>query len=258
MDVLKIDRTKRYLYEKFESSHCKKITSRTFESSGLIKTFFLHSGELKLEVEDKTNQINAGQGFIIGPDIREHTLHSDGNFFGVQTTSYTRNKKSIIKIVDTGNEKLEVPLERYEIITNPKKIEKPWGNELWIVWFKDYYVLKQIKMAAGNMSSLQVHRDKLETNYLIEGEADVIDGYSMDLRLSEEKMKESVKDIDWKTYTERKRPGMHWTTNPGIVHRVIPKTEYIAYETSTPELDDVIRLSDTSGRQSGRIVSEHK
>ena len=262
MRVQRKDETNRYLYEKLESLHPERRSSKEFATGGLIRTFFLHSGKLNLEVEldgkKEMNLIDGGQGFIIGPQIKKYTLSSDGDFFGVQTTSYIGNEKTIIKIIDMGNEKLEVPLNKYEIITNPKRINKPWGHELWISWFRDYHVLKQIGMTAGNMSSLQLHRDKLETNYLVEGEADVIDGYPMDLSLGEEKMRESVRDVDWKNYTERKKSGMYWTSKPGIVHRVISKTDYIAYETSTPELDDVIRLSDTSGRQSGRIISEHK
>ena len=77
----------------------------------------------------------------------------------------------------------------FKLIKEPKKVIKPWGHELWISWFKDHHVLKQIGMNAGNMSSLQLHKYKLETNYLVSGEADVIDKIPMDLSLAETEMK---------------------------------------------------------------------
>ena len=43
-----------------------------------------------------------------------------------------------------------------------------------------------------------------------------------------------------------------------MIHRVISVVDYLAYEVSTPELDDVIRLADDSGRKSGRIDKEHR
>ena len=49
-----------------------------------------------------------------------------------------------------------------------------------------------------------------------------------------------------------------FTNVPGEVHRVYSEEDYIAYEVSTPQLDDVVRVQDDSNRQSGLIKSEHK
>ena len=49
-----------------------------------------------------------------------------------------------------------------------------------------------------------------------------------------------------------------FTNIPGEVHRVYSEEDYIAYEVSTPQLDDVIRVQDDSSRPSGLITSEHK
>ena len=59
-----------------------------------------------------------------------------------------------------------------EIFKNPlknevKKVEKGWGHEIWISWFKNYHVLKRIYMIKGNKCSLQYHEKKSETNYKI-------------------------------------------------------------------------------------------
>jgi len=45
---------------------------------------------------------------------------------------------------------------------------------------------------------------------------------------------------------------------PMSVHRLQALTDILLCEVSTPELDDVVRISDDSGRQDGRVESEHK
>jgi mannose-1-phosphate guanylyltransferase len=45
---------------------------------------------------------------------------------------------------------------------------------------------------------------------------------------------------------------------PGYVHRVVATTDLEFMETSTTELDDVIRLQDDQGRTHGRINQEHE
>lgn len=257
-----IDETPRYIYERVLGP-----PGETFQDlSAYVRTFYIHQGSASVNFIDKnlgakvTHNLQAGTGFIATPAMQYHLTANQG-LVALQTTSYVPEHlrhSPIIEIIDDEQGKREAPISDLKIITNPKKVVKPWGHELWISWLRDYHVLKQIGMTAGQKSSLQLHRQKLETNYLVSGQAEVIDGYQMLLDLSEEQMKARVKDLDWTAYTQRKTPGMHWTSVPGIVHRVISRESYIAYETSTPELDDVVRLSDVSGRQSGRIESEHK
>ena len=49
-----------------------------------------------------------------------------------------------------------------------------------------------------------------------------------------------------------------FNVTPGHVHRVIATTDLEFMETSTTELDDVIRLQDDTGRTHGRISHEHE
>jgi len=258
MKTTLIDKTERYRYETLEGTG---VGMQEFQTGNEVRSLFLHrGGQVDLDVthDGKVHHyaLRAGNGFIAGPNI-SYKLRSINPFLAIQSSSEAR-EGPIIQIVDTGDKKTEEELNGYKIVVDPKRVSKPWGHELWISWFRDYHVLKQIGMNAGNLSSLQLHEHKLETNYLVEGQADVIDGYPVDVTWTEEQMKEAVKDVNWADYTERKGPGMLWTNQPGIVHRVISVEDYIAYETSTPELDDVIRLSDTTGRSSGRIDEEHK
>tara|TARA_B100000123_G_C25617978_1_gene378768 strand:- start:515 stop:811 length:297 start_codon:yes stop_codon:yes gene_type:complete len=96
-------------------------------------------------------------------------------------------------------------------------------------------------MKAGFQSSLQWHEKKVETNYVIEGKAEVLlekeDG-TMESRIYE--------------------PGQGWCVPLKTKHRVIAVTDYTALECSTAHLNDCIRFEDDSDRGSGKIESEHE
>ena len=256
MNIELIDETQRYRFEKIQGIG---TLNRNLENT--LCAFYVHSGRVDLSISSQLGKddimLQAGQGFLAGPGST-YTLNSSEDFFAVQSIAPVALGEDIIEIIDDGYKTREVPFLGHKLIDNPKRVDKPWGHELWIAWFKNHHVLKQIGMNAGNKSSLQLHENKLETNYLVEGEADVIDQFPIDTSLSEEEMKAAVKNVNWTDYTERKKLGMYWTSKPGIVHRVIAASDYTAYETSTPELDDVIRLSDVKKRTSGRINEEHR
>ncbi|MBR9701880.1 hypothetical protein GOV13_03080 [Candidatus Pacearchaeota archaeon] len=254
-----IDKTDRYEFEKIEiegSSEGEFVTPKD------LSTTFIHEGKGTLYVQTsrglKERAINQGQGFIISPGVPYRFSNDSQGLVAFTVSSETRAGEPIIEIIDNEGGRRESELGEYKVVENPKRVDKPWGHELWISWFRDYHVLKQIGMNAGNQSSLQFHRDKLETNYLQEGSADVIEGYMLDPQAPETEVLESSKGIDFNKYRKTMFPIDHWTSKPGTVHRVIAKTDYLAYEVSTPELDDVIRLQDDQNRVSGRIDSEHK
>lgn len=253
-----IDQTDRYLFERitcleegFNGSNGKDLT-----------TVFVHSGTTRLKLANnegiKDLELSAGKGFIVSPGTEFGFSSPSADFVAYSVSSEVEDGKPIIEIVDSRGERSEVPFLGYKIITNPKRVSKPWGHELWISWFRDFHVMKQIGMIAGNQSSLQFHRKKLETNYLQEGRADVIEGYHLNPLTPEQEVQESSGGIDFDQYKKTMTPGMHWTSQPGTVHRVISTKTYTAYEVSTPELDDVIRLKDDTGRRSGRIEEEHQ
>jgi len=96
-------------------------------------------------------------------------------------------------------------------------------------------------MTKGNRCSLQSHTYKFETNFVIEGEAEVL-------------LENDQGIMESKIYTK----GMGWTVPTGKKHRVIARTDYTALECSTTHLNDVIRYEDDYGRGDGKIASEHK
>ena len=121
-----------------------------------------------------------------------------------------------------------------------KVVSKPWGKEIWLE-LNDKYCYKRIYINAGTRTSYQYHENKLETNYIIDGKAEV--WLENDEGIIEKKV---MKKDDF------------FTVVPPKKHRVIALTDLILQEVSTPEVDDVIRIEDDSERGSGRIDSEHQ
>ena len=120
-----------------------------------------------------------------------------------------------------------------------KTIHKPWGKEEWLE-LNDKYCYKRIYVNAGTKTSFQYHEKKLETNYLIEGKAEL--------------WLENDEGIIEKTIIA---PGYFFTVYPPRKHRVIAITDIIMQEVSTPEVDDVIRINDEFNRGNGKILEEH-
>lgn len=127
-----------------------------------------------------------------------------------------------------------------KIETYPKTVKKPWGKEIWLE-LNDRYCYKRIYINAGTRTSFQYHNQKLETNYIIEGKVEV--WLENDEGIVEKKIM-GADDL--------------FTVIPKKKHRVIAITDVILQEVSSPEVDDVIRIADDSGRGDGKIESEHE
>lgn len=132
---------------------------------------------------------------------------------------------------------------------NLYKVDKPWGHELWINGQHPRYALKEIYLKAGSKTSLQYHNFKQETNVLFEGRANL-----------HYKSNDSVKNDDVASgdlaYVEL-GPISSIDVVPGVLHRLEAISDILLYETSTPHLDDVVRVNDDSKRPHGRIEQEH-
>jgi mannose-6-phosphate isomerase len=129
-------------------------------------------------------------------------------------------------------------MERY--ISKPfKEVSKPWGKEVWLE-LNNKYCYKRLYIKAGTRTSYQYHELKSETNYVIQGEAEV--WLENDSGVVEKFL---MKEGDFFNVTPPKK------------HRIIAVTDLILQEVSTPEVDDVIRIEDDSERGDGRIEAEH-
>jgi mannose-6-phosphate isomerase-like protein (cupin superfamily) len=116
--------------------------------------------------------------------------------------------------------------------TEVRFVPKPWGHEL--IWaHTDRYVGKILHIKAGHALSVQYHNRKDETVYLLSGEMI----YWVKLDGSEE-----LKDMKLKV-------GEAFRITPGTIHYMEAVTDCDVLEASTPDLDDVVRLSDRYGRE---------
>jgi mannose-6-phosphate isomerase len=110
------------------------------------------------------------------------------------------------------------------------RVAKPWGHEVW--WAQtEQYAGKLLIVNAGERLSVQLHRQKDETSYLLSGKLLVLQGPSAD-------------ELNERIIT----PGASWRNEPGVVHTLEALEDSTVLEVSTPHLDDVVRLSDRYGR----------
>jgi mannose-6-phosphate isomerase-like protein (cupin superfamily) len=112
-----------------------------------------------------------------------------------------------------------------------KIVPKPWGHE--VIWaHTDRYVGKILHIRAGQSLSVQYHERKDETVHLLSGEMIYRVGRDAD----------ALEDV-------RLVVGESFRITPHTVHQMEAVTDCDVLEASTPEIDDVVRLSDRYGRE---------
>lgn len=110
------------------------------------------------------------------------------------------------------------------------RIDKPWGYELrWAV--TDRYLGKLLHVNRGEALSLQYHERKDEYQYVVAGSVDI-----------------EVGGPDGALTTLRMNVGDTLHIKPGTRHRITAVDDADIFEVSTPEGEDVVRISDRYGR----------
>lgn len=113
----------------------------------------------------------------------------------------------------------------------PRRVEKPWGHE--IIWaHADRYVGKLLVIETGKRLSFQYHDAKDEWVHVLSGR----------LLLTLENDAGVVEEVEM-------GPGSGAHVAVGRKHRYTAIETCTLIEVSTPELDDVVRLSDDFGRE---------
>ena len=112
-----------------------------------------------------------------------------------------------------------------------KIVQKPWGREeIWA--HTDKYVGKYLFIEPGKRLSRQYHVKKEETIRILEG--------TLLLEIGEGESIESRRLVT----------GSVFHVAPGTVHRFCAEgARVILVEVSTPEIDDVVRISDDFSRE---------
>lgn len=106
-------------------------------------------------------------------------------------------------------------------------VEKPWGRELWLAHDNGRYAGKILEIKKGHRLSLQYHEFKHETMYLMEG-----------------KLKFSLQNDQGDLVEAVMEQGETRIVRPHRKHRMEAIEDSKIFEVSTPELDDVVRISD--------------
>jgi mannose-6-phosphate isomerase-like protein (cupin superfamily) len=113
------------------------------------------------------------------------------------------------------------------------RVPKPWGHET--IWaHSERYVGKILHINAGQELSVQYHNRKDETIHLLSG--DIV------YRVQRDANDDALDDVQLKI-------GESFRITPGTVHQMVALTDCDVLEVSTPEVDDIVRLSDKYGRE---------
>lgn len=112
-----------------------------------------------------------------------------------------------------------------------KRVEKPWGYELHWVPESAPYLGKVLHINAGARLSLQVHDEKRESWFIIQGRG----------KVQWENNKGELIETEL-------QPGLGYSTSIGQKHRLIGITECDIVEVSTPEKGTTWRLEDDYSR----------
>jgi len=145
----------------------------------------------------------------------------------------------------------EIDKENYGVypLTDAKKVNKPWGYEMWLTGEpSNLFAFKKIYIKAGNRTSLQYHKIKRETNFIISGS----------VKLSYNENVKPIESDEYSIQTSCIDAPFVIDVFPNTIHRIEALTDLLLYEVSTPELDDVVRLQDDAGRTDGKVQQEHE
>ena len=107
-----------------------------------------------------------------------------------------------------------------------KRVEKPWGEELWVA-HNEFYAFKIIRVNIGTRTSLQYHQAKRETIYIDQGSVIA-----------------TLEDAEGNLVQSVLRAGDIIENKPYRKHRLEALEDTRLIEVSTPQLDDVVRVED--------------
>ncbi|MGZ3691445.1 MAG: hypothetical protein ACXVAX_08075 [Pseudobdellovibrio sp.] len=235
---------------RLDSFDFSKPQSRVFaERPYFFKMEVLDAGDVALIDKLKSAVIFLSEGEI---RVNNILLREPGQSIQSENTALKieSDKKSIFFIAGSEESKSEQKILKLFAFGELKQVDKPWGSEVWITGEHPLYCLKRILIKARNRTSLQYHNFKRETNVLLSGAACL--HYS-------ESPADRIENLNTLNIQKIEiNPVSVVDVVPKTIHRLEAVTDILLFEASTPELDDVVRISDDTNRADGRIISEHK
>jgi len=111
-----------------------------------------------------------------------------------------------------------------------QRVPKPWGEEIW--WaHQPEYAGKILVVKKGKRLSLQYHKEKKESQYILKGKV------KMTVGRDENNLREIILE-----------GGEKLDIYPGTIHRIEALEDSEVFEVSTSQLEDVVRLQDDYSR----------
>jgi mannose-6-phosphate isomerase len=133
------------------------------------------------------------------------------------------------------------PSGTFDINGTARRVEKPWGWEIHWTPEDRPYVGKVLHISAGKRLSLQVHDEKQESWFLMDGRAKV------------------VWDDGTGTLVETElAPGLGYSCSIGQRHRLVGISDCDVLEVSTPEIGTTFRLDDDYARPDETEAVRHE
>ena len=220
-----------YLYSYIKTGEIYKITN--------LRSFSVYFFQLPRGTETTIN----GKLFKL----------SEGDAVQVEGTPFELSATNDIRIFVSGVSEKKTDNTGITVQPHDKiyRVEKPWGHELWISGSSHpSYAFKQIFVKKGTKTSLQYHIMKRETNVLMDGKC------YLHFKRNDKVDNDNIKlgDVD----AVELKPVSVIDVFPPTLHRLEAISDITLYETSTPQLDDVVRVQDDAKRPDGRIDIEHK
>lgn len=189
----------------------------------------------RLYAKDSSNNINLGNAVLADSDncivdwhdgpalvagLKDTVVACKEGRLLVCRKDYLTQLKDLLKEAGFFNQG-----QNYGMNNELKRVKKPWGQEIW--WaITEKYAAKILEIKKDASTSFHYHQKKLETFYIAKGKG----------------------TINLHESTEELYPGKVIEIYPGEPHRLNALTNLSVIEVSTPELDDVVRISDYYGR----------
>lgn len=202
----------------------------------------------------KISHLDSARVFLLEGKVKINDLELSSAEDSVQIENLqaeVRGESTVAKILLVGSKSSAASSQQLQLISSSalKKVEKPWGYEIWITGEHPQYCLKKIFIKKGTKTSLQYHEQKRETNVLFEGTARLHFKKEDSVKI-QELQGADIGSCDLQNVSVI-------DVFPLTIHRLEAVSDILLFEASTPHLDDVVRISDDTNRGHGRIQSEH-
>ena len=100
-----------------------------------ITTFYVVQGKLEIGIDNEKVEISSTEGLLVSSNSIIKNIKKNTNTIAFEVISKKKVDR-LVELIDKENSIEEKNISGYKILKNHKKVVKPWGYELWIVWLR--------------------------------------------------------------------------------------------------------------------------